>query len=645
MCGITGAIWNSPSAALDAATLERMTALVAHRGPDDSGRYASDCRVNGAEGPMPGIALGHRRLSIIDPTGRGEPLANEDGTVWLVFNGEIYNFRPLRERLIAAGHQFQTAGDAETIIHLYEEEGEDFARHLWGMFALAIWDSRRRQLVLARDRLGKKPLVYSLQPNRLLFASELKCLLAVPGVSREVDPRAIDAYLAYQYVPHPQTIFRGISKLPPAHYAVWREGRLEVKRYWQPDLSRQIDRPWDDYAAELRELLTDAVRLRLQSDVPLGAFLSGGIDSSIVVGLMRRLCGDGGDGRVKTFSIGFSNPRYDETRWAREVAQRFGTDHHELRVEPRALDILPKLIWHYDEPFADSSAVPTWYVSELARREVKVVLTGDGGDELFAGYDRYRAVRLAARLDRLPRPVKRLLASASMQRLAKTCGGGRFGRRFERFAAVLGQTPVRRYLDWVGIFDDPSRHALWSDDFKSRLNGFDAAEFLELAWQASGERDAVTAASLTDLTTYLPCDLLVKVDIASMAHGLECRQPFLDHRLVELAAAMPVRFKQRSGRGKRILRHAMADLLPASVQRRPKMGFGVPIEEWLREELREMVRDALLGPTAIARGYFRPNAVRRLVDEHQSGQRNHAAQIWSLLVLELWHRQWVDAAP
>ena len=580
MCGITGAIWNRPLAALDGATLERMTALVAHRGPDDSGRYASDCRLDGAEGATPGVALGHRRLSIIDLADSRQPISNEDGTIRLVFNGEIYNFRALRQRLEAAGHRFQTAGDAETIVHLYEEEGEDFAKHLWGMFAVAIWDAPRRQLILARDRLGKKPLVYCLQPNRLLFASELKCLLTVPGVSREVDPRAIDAYLAYQYVPHPQTIFRGISKLPPAHYAVWREGRLEVRRrYWQPDFNRQIDRPWDDYTAEVRELLTDAVRLRLQSDVPLGAFLSGGIDSSIIVGLMSRLAAEAprasiGDGRIKTFSVGFSDPQYDETAWAREVPTRFGTDHHELRLEPRAADVLPKLIWHFNEPFADSSAVPTWYVAELARSEVKVVLTGDGGDELFAGYDRYRAVRLAALLDRLPRPIKRLLASSPAQRLAAA------GRRQDRSllangaaATVIERTPVRRYLDWVGIFDDVGRESLWSDEYKAQLGAHDPAEFLEQAWQAAAGRDAVTAASLADLTTYLPCDLLVKVDIASMAHGLECRQPFLDHRLVELAAVMPVGMKQRFGQGKRILRHALADLLPRGVRRRPKDGL------------------------------------------------------------------------
>ncbi len=639
MCGITGAIWTSQSAAIDASTLERMTALVTHRGPDDSGSYSSECRVDPGDGPMPGVALGFRRLSIIDLAGSRQPLSNEDGTVWVVFNGEIYNFRALRQGLEAAGHRFQTSGDDEVIVHLYEEHGEDFCKHLWGMFALALWDSRRRQLVLARDRLGKKPLVYRLEPERLLFASELKCLLAAPGVPREVDPRAVAEYLTYQYVPHPRTIFCGTSKLPPAHYAVWRDGRLDVKCYWQPDFNQEVDRPWNDYVAETRELLTDAVRLRLQSDVPLGTFLSGGIDSTIVVGLMSQLAG----GRIKTFSIGFRDPRYDETRWAREVANRFGTEHHELQVEPKAAEILPRLIWHYDEPMADSSALPTWYVAELARRDVKVTLTGDGGDELFAGYDRYRAVRLSAIVDRLPGPIRRLLASRFWRGLGS---GGRRSilRRFGRFSAALAKSPVERYLDWIGIFDQASLDALWSDDFRARVANVDPTEFLDRAWQRSDRRDAVTAASLADLTTYLPCDLLVKVDIASMAHGLECRQPFLDHRLVELAAAMPVRHKQRFGQGKRILRHAFADLLPASVLRRPKMGFGVPIESWLRNELREMVRDTLLRPTTLARGYFRPDAVMRIVDEHQSGQRNHAHRLWALLVLELWHRQWVDGS-
>ncbi len=637
MCGIVGAIWTDPAAAIDADSLAHMTALVAHRGPDDAASYQSDLHIHSPLAPQPGVALGFRRLSIIDLAGGRQPLSNEDGTIWLVFNGEIYNYRDLRKRLEGTGHRFRTAGDAETIVHLYEDEGPEFVRHLWGMFALAIWDGPRRQLVLARDRLGKKPLVYRVGPGRVLFASELKCLLAAPGVPRELDPGAIDEYLTYQYVPHPNTIFRGIHKLPPAHYAVWRDGQFKTTCYWQPDFNRIDARPQKEYVEELRSLMTDAVRVRLQSDVPLGAFLSGGIDSTIVVGLMSQLA----SGPVKTFSIGFSNAEYDETPYAREVASRFQTDHHELRVEPNAVEILPPLAWHYDEPMSDSSCIPTWYVSELTRREVTVALTGDGGDELFAGYGRYKAVRLGEILDRLPGPIERLIASPLWQRLP---GGGRRSlvRKFQRFSAALARPLERRYLDWIGIFDEASRAAIYTDDFLARLPGVDPAEFLLRAWKRANKRDAVTAASLADLTTYLPCDLLTKVDIASMAHGLECRQPFLDHRVVELAAAAPVRWKQRWGRGKRILHAAFGDLLPPSIRRRKKMGFAVPLESWLRHDLRDFVREVLLDAKSLGRGYFRPEEVRRLVDEHQSGAKNHCYRLWSLLVFELWQQCWID---
>jgi asparagine synthase (glutamine-hydrolysing) len=650
MCGITGAIWTNPSAALDTATLERMIALLTHRGPDDCGSYCRPCRDEGSSSPTPGVALGHRRLAIIDPAGSRQPLANEDETIWSMFNGEIYNFKDLRRRLEGSGHHFRTAGDTETIVHLYEDEGPAFVRHLWGMFAIAIWDSRQRQLVLARDRLGKKPLVYRLENDRLLFASELKCLLAVPGVPREVEPGAIDEYLTYQYIPHPNTIFRGIQKLPPAHYAVWRDGQMRVASYWQPDFNRQIDRPWNECVGELRELLTDAVRLRLQSDVPLGAFLSGGIDSSIIVGLMSRLAGGsgaggngiGGSSAIKTFSIGFADAQFDETQYARQVAQRFGAEHHEMRVEANAAELLPKLIWHFDEPMADSSALPTWHVAQLARRDVTVALTGDGGDELFAGYDRYRAVWLSSLLDRLPRAMRRVLESRFWQRLPSSNRRRSIVRRVRRLSAGLGQPMQQRYLDWIGIFNEAGRAALYTDDFLAQLPGVDPAEFLARAWRRSSRRDPVTMASLADLTTYLPCDLLVKVDIASMAHGLECRQPFLDHRLVEWATALPMRYKQRLGRGKRILREAFRDLLPADVFRRPKMGFGVPLDSWLRGALREMVCGVLMDPMALGRGYFRPEAVARLLDEHRSGRTSHGHRIWALLVLELWHREWVD---
>jgi asparagine synthase (glutamine-hydrolysing) len=638
MCGITGAIWTDPEKALDDATLRRMVEVLRHRGPDDEGFYTAEFRTRAAEQAVPGVALGHRRLSIIDLASGHQPLSNEDGSVWVVLNGEIYNYRDLRRRLEGSGHRFRTNSDTEVLVHLYEDEGERLPEHLNGMFALAVWDANRRQLFLARDRLGKKPLVYRLEPGRLLFASELKSLLEVPGVPRELDPQALDAYLTYQYVPHPQTIFRGISKLAPAHCAVYREGRLTLRRYWNPDFRVEEDRPAEQYARELRELLTSAVELRLQSDVPLGAFLSGGIDSTIVVGLMQQLSKE----KVRTFSIGFPVPEYDETHYARLVAQRFGTIHEEFRVEPDAVDILPKLVWHYDEPFADSSAVPTWYVAQLTRRQVTVALTGDGGDELFAGYPRYRAVWLGSWFDRLPSVLRWLLAGRYWQRLPASPRQKSLRRRFKRFTEALGMTPQRRYLEWIAIFNEARRAELYSDEFVATLPDVDPLEFLGAAWARSSGRDPVTAASLADLVTYLACDLMTKVDIASMAHGLECRQPLLDYRVVELAARMPLQRKFRRGRGKRIFLEAFADLLPKEILHRGKMGFGVPLDRWFRGPLAGYARQTLLDGRTLARGLFRPEAIRGLVEDHLAGRFDHSYRLWALLVLELWQRRWMD---
>ena len=601
--------------------------VLRHRGPDGEGMHVAQMQVQAAYGTTPGIALGHRRLAIIDVSGGQQPLSNEDGSVWISFNGEIYNFPELRRRLEGAGHCFRTRTDTEVLVHLYEDEGPDFLQHLNGMFALALWDATRRTLLLARDRLGEKPLVYRLEPGRLLFASELKSLLEVPGVPREIDPQALDAYLTYQYVPHPLTIYRGIAKLPPAHLALYREGRLEIRRYWQPDFQHEEDRPARDYAEELRELLASAVRMRLQSDVPLGAFLSGGTDSSIIVGLMRQESKE----PVRTFSIGFPVPEYDETRYARLVAQRFGSVHEEFRVEPDALAILPRLVWHYDEPFADSSAIPTWYVAQRTRQHVTVALTGDGGDELFAGYPRYRAVWLARWFDRLPRLVRRGLAGGYWQALPASPRQKSLRRRFKRFTEVLGKPPLRRYLEWIAIFNETRRASLYTDAFLDSLPNADPLDFLAARAALSSARDPVTSISLTDLVTYLPCDLLTKVDIASMAHGLECRPPFLDHRVVELAARMPLARKFRRGRGKRILLETFADLLPREIQRRPKMGFGVPLDDWFRGPLAAFTRSVLLDPRSLDRGLFRPEAVTELVESHLSGQFDHSARLWALL--------------
>jgi len=639
MCGITGAVWTDVDKRVERETLVAMTNAIRHRGPDDEGFYQSDVGSRHFEGAAVGVALGHRRLSIIDVAGGHQPLSNEDGSVWIVFNGEIYNFRDLRRRLDGAGHQFRTASDTETLVHLYEDEGVEFLRHVEGMFALAIWDARRRQLVLGRDRLGKKPLVYREEPGRLLFASELKSLLQVPDVPRELDPAAIDEFLAYQYVPHPNTIFRGIRKLSPAHYAVYREGQLTTGCYWNPDFTREVRRSAADYSAELRELMTRAVEKRLQSEVPLGSFLSGGIDSSIIVALAQQLTRE----PVKTFSIGFPVAEYDETSYAREVARHLGTDHHEERVEPDCMEILPQLMWHYDEPFADSSAIPTYYVAQITRRHVTVALSGDGGDELFAGYQRYRAVELASWFDRLPAPFRKLVAAEAWQRLPASARQRSLVRKFKRFAAGMAESGSRRYCDWMSIFNERQRAALYSDEFVGQLPDSDPCDFLAAAFGRSAGRDPVTAACLTDLVTYLPCDLMTKVDIASMAHGLECRAPFLDREVVELAAAMPIELKLRRGRGKRILLETFGELLPPSLLHRSKMGFGVPLGHWFRDELRDFARDVLLAPATLARGYFQPAAVARLVDDHLVGRFDHGYRLWSLLVFELWQRQWVDS--
>jgi len=638
MCGITGAVWTDPDKAVAPAALARMVEALRHRGPDDEGTYTSELKVTPGYPSTPGVALGFRRLSIIDVAGGHQPMPNEDGSVEVVFNGEIYNFRDLRRRLEGKGHKFRTQSDTEAIVHLYEDEGPEMLGHLNGMFALAVWDAARGQLLLARDRLGQKPLVYREEPGRLLFASELKSLLELEDVPRQVDPHAIDAYLAYQYVPHPQTIFRGIHKLPPGHWAVYRDGKLSVRPYWQPDFQYEQEHPERPWSEQLRELLTSSVELRLQSDVPLGAFLSGGIDSTIVVGLMQKLTRE----PVRTFSIGFPVPEFDETGYAAMAAEKFGTVHEEFRVEPDALAVLPKLIWHYDEPFADSSAIPTWYVSQLTRRHVTVALTGDGGDELFAGYPRYKAVWLAGGYDRLPAGLRRLLAGRYWQKLPASPRQKSFFRRLKRFTERLAEEPRRRYMNWIGIFSEALRAELYTDGFLGQLPDVDPLEFLLEAYERSSRRDPVTSTSLADLVTYLPCDLMTKVDIASMAQGLECRQPFLDYRVVELAARMPLGEKFRLGRGKRVLLEAFADLLPEPIRRRKKMGFGVPIDHWFRGPLAGYLREVLTDPGTLRRGIFRPEAVRRLVEEHISGVFDHSYRLWALLVLELWQRRWVD---
>ncbi|WP_404310197.1 asparagine synthase (glutamine-hydrolyzing) [Neorhodopirellula lusitana] len=633
MCGITGAVWLRENRRVDDGLIQRMTDVIAHRGPDDSQTWTDPSHRDGLGNPM-GVALGFRRLSIIDVDGARQPMANEDGSVRMVFNGEVYNYVELRKRLQGAGHQFATQGDGESIIHLYEDIGTDVFSQLNGMFAVAIWDANRNRIVLGRDRIGQKPLYYAFKDGRLVFGSELKSLALVPGVCEEIDPAAIDEFLTYQYIPHPGTIWKGVHKLPPGHFAVLDANGLRVERYWNYDPSVEQPVSRGEAIERLRELLSDSVRLRMRSDVPLGSFLSGGIDSSLITAL----AGDYTDTPLRTFSIGFSVADFDETAYAAKVAKHLHTDHTRFEVNPNAISILDKLVWHYDEPFGDSSAVPTWYLSELTRKSVTVALSGDGGDELFAGYERYRALWLSQKLNRLF-PIHRLPGIGLVNRLPDSDQRHSISRRAKRFLEALGQPPVRRYLNWLQIFPESMRASLYTDEFVAELPGTDPTEFLESVWARSEGRDIVTRASTSDVLSYLPCDLMTKVDVASMAHGLEVRQPLLDYRVVEFAASLPVSHKFRGRRGKLLLQDAFGDRIPAEIFTRPKMGFGIPIGKWFREDFRPLVQETMLADDARIQRFFRPEAVADLVSAHNEGRQNHGYRLWNLLILETWLRQ------
>jgi asparagine synthase (glutamine-hydrolysing) len=631
MCGIAGAAWTNPDGAIDQNTLDRMTDVLRHRGPDDRGTYLPQY----TDGT--GVALGHRRLSIIDVGGGRQPIGNEDDTVWIVFNGEIYNYVELRDDLIARGHEFRTHSDTETIVHLYEEYGLDCLSRLRGMFAFAIWDERLRRLFLARDRMGQKPLVYARTDDGLLFASEIKAILLAPGISREVDPVALDAYLTYLYVPHPRTMFRGVCKLPPAHYATFQNGQLTVRRYWQVDWDHESSEPADKLREQLRERLDEAVRLQLRSDVPLGAFLSGGVDSTAIAGLMQRHLPN----PARTFTIGFPVSQYDESEFARLAARHLKTAHQELVAHAETAGLLFQLCWFFDEPFGDSSTVPTYLVSQITREQVKVALTGDGGDELFCGYPRYKTVHSLDRFDRLPRIAKRALANKLWNHLPCGYGNRSIGYRLRHRMRLLRQPADDRYVSWVSAFDARQRRTLYSPDFCDALHGADAESFVTDVMRST-RRSAGTSAMLADLQTYLPCDLLAKVDTASMAHALECRSPFMDHQVVELAASIPFRYHLDRKIAKPMLTSTFSDLIPPAIAKRPKMGFSIPLNTWLRGKLRPLVQELLLGGEFEDRSYFNQNAVERLVADHFDGRGDYSQQIWALLCLEQWHRTFID---
>lgn len=627
MCGFAGAL-DLRGAQVDPAVANRMAACLHHRGPDDSGLWSS--------GP---IALGHRRLSILDLETGDQPLANEDGSVQVVYNGEIYNFRALRQELEGRRHRFRTRSDTETIVHAYEEEGAGCVRRLRGMFAFALWDERRRRLLLARDRVGKKPLFYTVADDRLLFASELHALLRDPSVRRELDPAAIDEYLTYGYIAAPRTIFRGVHKLPPAHYLEVDLGTgvvPEPVRYWSLDYVPKLDLGIEEAEEAFLEKLKEAVRLRMVADVPIGALLSGGVDSSLVVALMA----EASDRPVSTFSIGFEESAFNELPYARMVAERYATDHHEMVVRPNALEVLPTLVRHYGEPFADSSAIPTYYVAKLTRRHVKVVLNGDGGDECAGGYERYLGALLAERYRRLPRVLSTGIIEPLAGLIPDRLPPRSRLRQAKRFLAVAGRPFGKRYTRWMTFFTAAAKQRLYSPEFMASLGEAAPERWLErLAEEGAG--DALDRLLAADTASYLPYDLLVKMDIATMANSLEARSPFLDHELLELSARLPSTFKVRGRTLKYLSKRVARRFVPREVIHRRKMGFGAPIGPWLRGELRPLLEDVLLSRRALERGYFRPPFVRRLVTEHLEGH-DHSFQLWSLLWLELWHREFAD---
>ena len=626
MCGIVGIVRNDKSD-VDQTLLARMCAAIKHRGPDDDGFY-----FNGA------VGLGMRRLAIIDLKSGQQPIHNQDRTAWIVFNGEIYNYRELRDQLEKLGHSFYTNSDTEAIVHAYDQFGADCPKHLRGMFAFAIWDERSQELFIARDRVGKKPLLYAQVNGQFVFGSEFSALLQHPDIPKDVDFEALNHYLSFMCVPAPLTAYQAIRKLEPGHSLRYRKGDIKIERYWQPDFSKKLDISEQEAGERTIEILREAVKVRLMSEVPLGAFLSGGIDSSAVVALMA----EESDTPVKTFSIGFEEQDFSELHHARRVAEHVGADHQEFIVRPDALEVLPILVEHYGEPYADSSAIPTYYVARETRKHVTVALNGDGGDESFAGYERYAAMRLAERYHRIPAVLRESVVRQAIELMPSSETKRSRIRDVKRFIQSASLPKVERYLRWVSVFDTQAKQDLYTENFTRQTQGDSAAALLDPWFARANGSGIVDAALLTDIMTYLPNDLLVKVDIATMANSLEARSPFLDHHVIEFAASLPEKYKMRGLTSKYLLKRILRKLLPAENLGRRKMGFGVPIGHWFRGQLQPFLRETLLAETSLNRGLFRPEAVKRLVELHTRGERDYSHQLWTLLMLELWFQRFID---
>lgn len=615
MCGICGIF--EPGAAINPAVLKAMGDTIRHRGPDDEGFYN-----------QPGIGLVHRRLSIIDVSGGHQPLSNEDDTVWTVFNGEVYNFEDLNRQYLSSGHRFKTRSDTETILHLYEELGEECFAQMRGMFAIALWDVRKKRLVLARDRIGKKPVFYSWDGKRLVFSSEIKAIWAAGGVSPEIDNEAICDYFSYQYVPAPKTIYRNVRKLRPGHYLVVEGSNLSEVPYWDISFSETKDLSEAEWTDRLLEEFRIAVKCRLVSDVPLGAFLSGGVDSSAVVAVMN-----GYQPPVTTCSIGFGEAQYNEADDARTFAESLSANHFEEIVQPHAIDLVTKLAWHYDEPFADSSAIPTYYVSKMARKHVTVALSGDGGDENFAGYRRYKLDSRENQLRSIvPAPVRKAVFGPLGYLYPKLGWAPRMFRAKSTFQS-LARDPIDGYFNGISVCPPAMKHRLFTKDFSNRLNGYNSADVLRYHYDRADTLDPLSRIQYVDMKTYLVDDILVKVDRASMANSLEVRCPLLDHKLMEMVAQMPSSLKLRNGQGKYIFKKTMQKILPDELLNRKKKGFAMPVAEWFRGELKEFAYEKILGhPDEILDTGF----MTQCWNQHQRGQRDWSALLWCVLMYKTW---------
>jgi len=632
MCGICGVVsaGGLPPQATD--WVRAMSDTLRHRGPDDEGFH-----VDGT------VAMGMRRLSVIDLAGGHQPIANEGKTVWLVFNGEIYNHRELRADLEARGYRFRTQSDTEVIVHAYEEFGTACAKHLIGMFAFAIWDAKRQRLYAARDRLGQKPFYYTLHRKMFCFGSELKALLQIPGVAGDLDAVALHHFLSLQYVPDSRCIYQDIQKLPAAHWLTFENGRIHLESYWNLEFEPKILLDEEEAGEELRRLLTQAVRRRLICDVPHGAFLSGGIDSSIVVALMAELSSK----PVKTFSIGFTYEHLNELPYARAVADRWQTEHHEFTVTPDDFDdLLPKLTDAFDEPFADSSAFQTYYLAKEARQHVTVALNGDGGDEVFAGYPRYWMDRYVQPYAALPDFTTQRLVPALVDRLpepSQTAIEANWILGLKRLAQASRISHKASILRWGSFFDEAYKSKLYNETMRTLSGGTDTAWLLAQDFDNSHAATPLDRTLSVDIRNYLCGDILVKADRMTMAHGLEARSPFLDHELVEFAARLPAHFKLRGRQGKYLLRKTFRETLPKTIYNRPKRGFGAPVETWLRNELRPAVHELLLSPSAQLSGFFSRDTMAEMITEHETRKRDHGRRIWSLLILEVWLRRCLKA--